>query len=357
MVLIIGGGVIGLSIGWQLLREGISVKLIEEKIAGQQTSYVAAGLLSPYADAELENDALLQLCEKSFDVYPQFLQELSSDSKCHISIEQKGTLYVGIDRDDQEWLKRQYDHKKKRNRPVQWMDKDEIHLMEPLLSPRITSGIFFPTEGQVNNRKLLEYLKIAYLNLGGVLIENTKVEKIVTGNGKVVSALTNEEMHFSDIVINCAGPWVSQIAPLKTLVKPNKGQIVTLRMENNYVLNRVIRTPRVYLVPKSDGLLRMGATSEDLGFDERFTAGALLEILESAWEVFPAMEQFEVQELNVGFRPQTENLIPLMGSTSIEGYFQACGHGRLGILLAPLTAYYLTEEIKCRFSSMASHSL
>lgn len=301
-VLIRGAGVIGLSIGWQLARQGFEVEIFDKKAAGQEASAVAAGMLAPYS----EN---LPLGKISLDLYPQFLKELSEDSKIHLTLQRTGTLYVGITSDDRRFLERLLSPE------AAWLPATSARQKEPLLSPRVTSAIWIPNEAHIQNQKLLEALKIAFETCGGVLHEHFPVDKLE-----------------GPCVIDCRGAWSES-------VYPNKGQILTLAMPSGMSLNHMIRTPRVYLVAKNDGTLRVGATSEEVGFDQTVKAGAVLELLQAAYEVVPAIAQMPLQKAEANFRPAS-----LDGLPCIDGK-RATGHGRSGILLAPYTAYETVRKL------------
>jgi glycine oxidase len=296
---------IGLSIGWQLQRAGLSVQVYDKRQAGRQASWAAAGMLAPYS----EDERLTKMGEESLALYPRFLQELAEDSGCAFPEEKRGTLWVAVDRDDCEWLRVRYEVKKQLGMPVEWVSGEEAREREPLLSPRVVAGMWIGSEQQVDNRLLVEALKRAFLKRGGELLEGVSLEQPT---------------------IQATGAWAPG-------VRPTKGQLMRLRMPPHLELQQMIRSPRVYLAPKAAGHVCMGATSEDQGFDERVTAGAVLEILEHAWELVPAIAEYPVEELAVGFRPTTPDGMPRIDATT------AIGHGRAGCLLAPYTAYKVAD--------------
>ncbi len=341
MIAIIGAGIIGLSIGWQLAREKISVQLFDQRLAGKQASSAAAGMLSPYW--EHNHPHALQIGRESLSLYPSFLKELQEDSCTVLPMEGEGTLCAAIDRDDREWLHRHYVFKKEQGMPVCWLTGDEAREKEPLLSPRVNSAVWIPSERQINNHLLIEALKEAFIARGGVLIENRKVIRLSRSH-PVIRIQSDGPSYEAEAVINTTGAWASQIDP-SLPCRPIKGQLLNLKMPPHLRLKGMIRTPRIYLAPKQDGIVRVGATSEDVGFNEEATAGAVLELLENAWEIVPAISEYKVEEIAVGLRPVTANQMPLIGATSQKGIYQAIGHGRAGILLAPYTAYAMKKLI------------
>ncbi len=341
-MIIVGGGVIGLSIGWQLLRAGFTVDIYEESTAGQATSRVAAGMLSPYTEAGFEDREMWQLGRKSLSLYPRFLQELKEDSGISVELKQTGSLYAALDSDDRSVIKRIYENKVSEGMPVHWLSGDEARDREPLLSPRVTSAIWIPDECQIDNLALLEALKQAFCRKGGKLLERCTVQELQPEGIR----LSNGQAIKGRPIIVCAGPWSQKLARHKLAMRPIKGQILTLKMPPNYRVQRMIRTPRIYLVPKRDGTLRVGATSEDIGMNRDITAGPLWELLEYAKEIVPSIYEMPVDQIEVGFRPLSDNHLPIVEERS--GYYFATGHGRSGILLAPWTAYHMKEKIQCQ---------
>ncbi|MGK0182071.1 MAG: glycine oxidase [Halioglobus sp.] len=347
--IIVGGGLIGLSIAWQMARKGMRVTVLEREIAGKKASWAGSGMLTPYSEAGFEDDDLFRMGEKSLHLYPRFLAELKVDLGAEIPMDSHGSLIVAKDRDDMEYLQRIHEFKVHKGFPVKWISGEEARDLEPLLSPRISSAIYLEKECQVNNRLLIEALKKALRLKGGELLEKSAVTEVIAEEGKVLGvALGNGEFLEASKVIIAAGAWSGKIkVPLavqKPMIRPVKGQILTLKMEEGRELHHVVRSPRVYLVPKLDGTLRVGASSEDLGMDERVTAGPVMDLLRDAWELFPSIYECSIEDISVGLRPSTDDHLPCEGGCGVEGLYYATGHGRGGILLAPLTAYKMAER-------------
>lgn len=324
-VSIIGGGVIGLSVGWQLLSAGIAVTLFEAR--KPKASLVAAGMLAPYSEMFCEQCPLFEMGQKSLDLYPLFLRKLEGDSGLPISIRSCGTLWVGIDRDDARWLERLRSCCPIK---VDWLTGEEAREKEPLLSPRVNHALWVPGDAHIDPMCLLNALKEAFLNLGGV-IKQKEVKTLPSGE-----------------VVVAAGAWSGGFG---LPIRPLKGEIMTVK--GNLSLKHMIRSPRIYLAPGPAGTIRLGATSGELGFGLEARGESVRNLLQDSWEVMPALDQMSVMSIDVGLRPQTEDRLPCIGESNKRGIFHASGHGRGGILLAPYTAYKLKEEI-CRYYSMAS---
>lgn len=359
-IAIIGGGIIGLSIGWQLARENMSVHIFDQRHVGKQASWAAAGMLSPYSEATYGNLNALKMGKQSLSLYPSFLKELNEDSRIVLPKESEGTLCVAMNRDDREWLHRQYTFKKKNGMPVYWLSGEEARQKEPLLSPRVNSGIWIPSERQINNHLLIEALKEAFVARGGTFSEKTKITGFLRENGNHALKIQaeNGQSYFANIVINTTGTWANQIDPVLICqgmnIRPIKGQLLNLKMQSHLLLKGTIRSPRIYLAPKQDGMVRVGATSEDQGFNEDMTAGATLELLKNAWEVIPAISEYKIEEINVGLRPMTANHMPYIGASYLKRIYHAIGHGRSGILLAPYTTYFIKKLITKDHSDVRS---
>ncbi|GIV60891.1 glycine oxidase ThiO [Rhodocaloribacter litoris] len=346
---IVGGGIIGLALGWRLRREGLEVVVFERDRAGARTSYVGAGMLAPYAEVGFEELPLMRLGEQSLNLFPAFLDRLAEDAGRVPRLDRCGTLMVGVDRDDTEHLRRLYDFRRELGLPVEMITGTEAREREPLLAPRVVSAIWLPDDAQIDNRLLVAALREAFLRRGGRLLEGTAVQRVLVEGDRVRGVQTAAETHPLDAVVVAAGCWSGQVPglpeALRPPVRPVKGQILTLGVDPACRLTRMIRSPRVYLVPKEEGTIRLGATTEEKGFDTEPTAGAVKELLEDAWEVVPCIYDLPVREVLAGLRPASRDHAPIIGQAGLEGLYYATGHYRNGILLTPVTVENLAAEI------------
>ncbi len=351
-VAVIGGGIIGLSVAWQLLRAGVETIVLEKNVVGKAASWAAAGMLAPLAEVGFEELEFLKLGRESLAMYPTFLAELDADSGIAVPLDRRGTLMVSLDRDDTAELRRLFEFRKKLSLPVRWLSGAEARDEEPLLSPKVAAAINLPDDYQIDNRELLVALEQAVLKRGGKLYEQTPVKKIIVESGRAVGlqidAGEQRQIRATKIVV-AAGCWSSLIGGIAQdmlpPVRPVKGQILTLRMTTDIVLTKVIRSPRVYLAPKFDGRLVIGATSEEKGFDTAPTAGAQLLLLEEAFDAVPAVYELALEETRVGLRPASRDNEPLIGESPIAQLYYATGHYRHGILLAPATSYAIAAML------------
>jgi len=354
-ICIIGGGVIGLGIGWQLTKMGVSVTIFERNSVGRGASWAAAGMLAPHAEAHTEEAALLKLGCKSLALYPKWVEELEADADMSIGYRVEGTLIVGLDEDDTQQLRHLFVAQQNLGLDVNWLTGRGAREIEPALSSRVTAAIHCATDHQVDNRLMLSALKRAYQKHSGILIENTSVEKIVIENETAIGVQTINGTHKSDVIVLSAGCWSAQIEGISDVVRPPvrpvKGQMLALQMEEGIAINTVVRTFRakyptsVYLVPRKDNRLIVGATSEEMGFDTRLTAGGMFELLRGAWEVVPGIYELPLMETWAGLRPGSRDNAPILGKTPIQNLIYATGHYRNGILLTPITAYEIVNLI------------
>jgi glycine oxidase len=347
---IIGGGVIGLSIGWRLAQAGCPVEIFERGEAGKGASWAAAGMLAAGVETEPGELALHGLCRASQDAWPRFAAELEAASGQSVELRQEGTLMVALNRDDSAQLRHTYDFQRAHGIALEWLTGAQARAKEAYLHPNLAAAVFCAGDHQVENRKLVRALRAAFLAAGGTLHEHTKVAAIETQAGRVAGIALDDRHVSADIVVLAAGAWSGEIAGLsattKPPVRPIKGQMLALRMDSAApLLRHVVWTPRVYLVPRADGRLIVGATSEERGFDGNLTAGGVYSLLEGAWRALPSVEELPIDEMWVGFRPGSRDDAPLLGPGEIEGLVYATGHHRNGILLTPVTAEAIARYI------------
>ena len=354
-IIIIGGGVIGLGIGWQLAKAGTDVTIYDRADAGRAASWAAAGMLAPLAEAHSEEPELLKLGCQSLDRYPQWVAELEADAQMSVGYRVEGTLIVGLESDDTHQLRHLYEAQRNLQLDVNWLTGREARDIESALSPRVTAAIHCASDYQIDNRRMVTALQRAYQKHGGVLHGNNTVERVVIENGIAVGVQTQDGTQNADTIVLAAGCWSAQVEGIPEAmippVRPVKGQMLALQMEDGIAINSVIRTVRaryptaVYLVPRTDGRLIVGATSEEMGFDTRLTVGGVFELLRGAWEAVPGVYELPILETWSGLRPGSRDNAPILGKTPVENLIYATGHYRNGILLTPITAYEVSKLV------------
>ena len=350
---IIGAGVCGLGIGWRLAAAGCRVDVFDRAEPGRGASWAAAGMLAARAEAEPGEETLLALDLESQRLWPGFAAELAGASGISVDYRGEGTLIVALDRDDAEALRFNYDYQRRQGLDVQWLSGAEARKREPFLSPNVCAGVFSPGDHQVDNRKLVDALLQAYRAAGGTLYPGTEVKAIDVAAGRargIVLAGQEDDVRRYDFIVLAAGAWSRGIAgvpdALRPPVRPLKGQMLAVQMDReDPLLRHVVWAPGVYLVPRVDGRLIIGATVEEKGFDPSLTAGGVLDLLRSTWEALPGMTELPIVEMWVGHRPTSRDDAPILGPTPVDGLVMATGHHRNGILLTPVTADAVSHYI------------
>ena len=363
MILIIGGGIIGLSIAWRLIGIGKKVIIIDKKNLGKEASWAAAGMLSGRLDLKPCEKKLLPIFEKSHLAWPKFAEELENKSGKSIGYKKEGTLRVACDLHEEKKLKNNYDFLKNNKVNITWLSGDKIRDKEPYVSNNVLSGFFSPDDHHVNNRYILDALiTILKKNKNNCIFkENTEVEKIITNKNQVIGVKTNNEIIKTKEIIVCSGAWTSKIKNIEIKevpIRPVKGQMVCLKVPKNIsLLNHILWRENVYLVPRNNSDLIIGATEEEMGYDKSLTVGGIYNLLKIAREVLPAIEDLSIVESWSGLRPTSRDDAPIIGpSKKLKGLIYATGHHKNGILLAPLTSsviknYYLNGNIGNDFNN------
>jgi glycine oxidase len=343
-VAIIGAGVIGLGIAWRLAARGVPVTVFDRGAAGAGASHAAAGMLAACCEAEPGEDALVALGRESQARWPQFATELRQASGIDVELRDEGTLVVALTADDQARIHHHLAYQQKLGLPLTWISAAETRKREPHLAGKLAGAVWSPQDHQVDNRKLAAALRVAAEKAGATIHEHTPVKGISRAGPRVDGVILADGTKVSaDVVVLAAGAWSRAIEGLppeqRPPVRPIKGQMLSLQMDPAAPLvTHVIWAPGVYLVPRRDGRLIVGATVEEKAFDTTLTAGGLLTLLEAAWRTIPAIEELPIGEMWVGHRPGSRDDAPILGPGPAQGLVYATGHHRNGILLAPVTA-------------------
>lgn len=351
MILIIGGGICGLAVGWRLAQSRVPVTVIERGETGRGATWAAAGMLAPQAEAEHGEEALLPLLLESRAMWEGFARELEAATGRDVGYRTEGTMVVALDRDDREELERRFEYLSGLGLDLELLSGRQARKLEPGLAPAVSSAILSPLDHQVDNRAVVLALRDAFLAAGGTLLENETVDEIVLSGGRVVGVSTDRRELTSDGVVLAAGAWSRNIRGIpesaRPPVRPLKGQMFAVQMDPGApLIGRTVWGPGIYLVPRSDGRLIVGATVEEMGFDTQMTAGGLYELLRYAWEALPGIYDLPVIETWAGLRPASRDDAPILGPSGIDGLVYATGHHRNGILLAPITADSIAELVR-----------
>ena len=349
-IAIVGGGVIGLSIGWRLAAAGREVAIFERGAAGRGASWAAAGMLAAGSEVEPGESALFELLKLSQTLWPSFAAELAEASGIDVELRTEGTISVAFSQDELARLRQTHALQQRLGVESCWLSRIEALEREPGLNPRVAGALLVPGDHQVENRILAGALKLAFTNAGGVLHENLGDVAVRTDCASAIGVSAGGIDYPADMVIAAAGAWTPDLAGLppgaSPPVRPVKGQMLALGMDPAApILSHVLWTQKAYLVPRRDGRLLIGATTEERGFDTTLTAGGMLSLLESAWRALPGIEELPIIESWVGFRPGSRDDAPILGGTDTEGLILATGHHRNGILLTPVTAHAIARLV------------
>lgn len=331
-IIIIGGGIIGLTLAIELRLRGASVTVLCRDFK-QAAAHAAAGMLAPEAEG-IPPGPMLDLCLRSRSLYPEWIRKLED-----ITGVSAGYWPCGI-------LAPVYEHKGQSSSAI-WLDKDAIHLHQSGLGADVIGGWWYPEDAQVDNRTLTQSLRMAAEQLGVNLPEGIAAEAFGQKNRRIVSVKTASGDWQAEQYVLAGGAWSNQLLPLP--VRPKKGQMLSVRVPLAAIyelpLQRILYGSEIYIVPRQDGRLIIGATSEDVGFTPHNTPAGMQKLLERAIRLYPALEQWAVEEFWWGFRPATPDELPILGSSPCENLTLATGHYRNGILLAPITASLLADHI------------
>jgi glycine oxidase len=352
-VVVIGGGVIGLTVAWYACRHGLDVIVLDRHELGHATSYVAAGMLGPTAEVTPGEEPLLELGLTSARAYPAFVAELTRASGTpDIGYRECGTLLVARDRDDVESLQRELELRRRFGLRVERLRASEARRREPALAPTLRLALDVPEDHAIDPRRLTAALSAALTTAGGRLAPWTRAAALELQRGRVCGVQLEDGTRLTAArVVVAAGAWCDEIDGIppqaRVPLRPVKGQILRLHdPAGPGLLDRVVRmSSGGYIVPRGDGRYVIGATMEERGFDTSFTAGAAFELLRDAGELVPGISELVIDELSVGLRPGTPDNLPVIGATEVPGLLWASGHRRNGILLAPITAQLVTEAL------------
>lgn len=347
---VIGGGVIGLTIARALCLRGMQrVALVERAQPGMEASHAAAGMLAPQVEAD-RPDAFLELSSASRDLYPSFADALREETGIDIELERTGTLLLAFNEKDEAEALHRYDWQSRAGLSVEHLTQDEARKLESCISPDVRSALRFPRDWQVENRRLVAALMSTVDKLGVQLLTQTHAESLRTERERVAGVETSSGFISAPIVIIANGAWASlitatdkRVPPVR--IEPVRGQMLCFETSRGFA-RHVIYSPRGYIVPRLDNRLLAGSTSEHAGFDKHVTDDGRRAIMAQALEIAPAVGQLPLLETWAGLRPHAEDDWPVLGmSAEIKGLCYATGHYRNGILLAPITGELIAEEI------------
>lgn len=325
-VIIMGGGIIGLSLARELRKRSASVLVIDRGMPGREASHAAAGMLAA-TPGEMP-EALLPFAAASLQLYPEFVRELQDEAGMDADFRSDGTLL--------------FSDSKLADAP--FLTSQQLSELAPDVSDQGRRAMFLP-EASVDPRALVSAVLQACKHRGVDTSFGDAATAVNFVEGRVAGVKTAKTQFAASVVVNCAGAWAGQIPPYSMPLRPVKGQMLSLAMPTRNLLRHVIRTPEVYLVPRSDGRLLIGATLEEAGYDKHVDDDTIHRLHRAALSVVPALANARILEDWAGLRPATPDALPILGATRVPGYFVATGHFRDGILLTPVTARAMAQAV------------
>jgi glycine oxidase len=327
-VIIIGGGIIGLSLSISLRKRGAKVLVVERGEPGREASHAAGGML---VDCTAETPAALQpLATASARMYPEFAYEIQLESGVNVDLREQGAIVFPP-----------ADHLEERTAGLLPVPLDEL---EPALA-KTDRAAFFLKERSVDPRGLTAAAWKTAKNRGVDFSSGDPATSVNVFHGRVTGVTTAKTAFAAPKVVNCAGAWAGQIAPHPFPTRPVKGQMLCLAASSRTLLKHVVRSPEIYLIPRSDGRILVGTTVEDAGFDKRTDPATIQRFHRLAVAMVPELHSAKILQDWAGLRPGTPDALPILGATSTPGYYIAAGHFRDGILLAPITAHVMAKLI------------
>ena len=341
---VVGGGVIGLCSAWRAAERGADVAIVERGDPGAGATRVAAGMLAPVGELSFGEPELLELTLAAAEAYPSFVAELEAAAGVEIGYKRLGALHVALDRDEAEQLRRVHGLQRSLGLEAEWLPPRRCRELEPGLNPSFNGGVFAPREAAVDPRRITTALLAALRSSGVDLLGGTTVQEGLFEGRRLTGVRTDSGTELSAAsVVLASGAWSGEASWLppaaRPPVRPVKGQVLELgAIGGPPPCERILASERVYMVPRDDGRLIVGATVEERGFETAVTAGGVHELLREAYRLLPEVAEMELLGAIAGLRPGTPDNLPLVGPGEIEGLILATGHYRNGILLAPHTA-------------------
>jgi len=344
--IIIGAGAIGLSLALRLRDEHRSVLVVEKHEPAGEATHAAGGMI---ANCDPHTPALLQpLADASANLYPEFVREIESESGESADLREVGTIAVFADGEVPS------------HTGVRQLSAADLARLEPSL--RLDRAAWFLPERCVDPRGLGKALTKACKKRAVDFATGSEVLEVLTAAGRAIGVRTSHATYQAGAVVNCAGAWAAKIQPLVIPTRPVKGQMVCVvpqttpskagapripssGIRGNEMVRHVVRTPDIYIIPRSDGRILLGATVEDAGFDKRTDPRTIQRLYQAGVSVAAILSTTRIHDAWAGLRPGSPDNLPILGETAIPGYFAATGHYRDGIMLAPATANALAQLI------------
>ncbi|WP_030348459.1 glycine oxidase ThiO [Streptomyces sp. NRRL S-1022] len=353
-VLVIGGGIIGLVTAWRAAQRGFATAVVDPEPGGG-AAQVAAGMLAAVTELHYGEETLLALNLESARRYPGFAAELAELTGHDLGYRRCGTLAVALDADDRAHLRELHELQQRSGLASEWLSGRDCRRLEPMLAPGVRGGLRVDADHQIDPRRLAAALVTA-CERAGVVFHRAWAQRLDVVRDRAAGVTTADGTALrADQVVLAAGSLSGRLAgvpdELLPPVRPVKGQVLRLTVPRRYApflsrtVRAVVRGSHVYLVPRENGELVVGATSEELGWDTTVTAGGVYELLRDAHELVPGITELPLTETRAGLRPGSPDNAPLLGPSGLAGLLLATGHHRNGVLLTPVTGDVLAHTL------------
>ena len=350
-VVIIGGGVMGCSLAYQLARQGIRSAVLERGRLAAGASGATAGVIAPLWHLGQGPGPLLSLGMRSLDRFPALAEELT-EAGIDPAFRQNGVLKLAFSQGEVDELKKNLAWQGELGMGLEWLSPESVAGREPEVSPQVMGGVFSPREAHIQGQKYVEALAHAASRLGASILEGTEVAGLVLGGNRVAGVRTATATFICNHTVLAAGPWSGVLGrwlpsrPGEGLpVRPVKGQRILLK-KLGFMPRCPVRNSDAYIVPQTDGNLLVGATREEDIFDEGTTVQGINQMLAAAVLSFPALKDAELVGVRAGVRPGTPDDLPVIGPVpDWEGLSVLSGHDHAGIMLSPASAELMAHFI------------
>jgi glycine oxidase len=346
-VIVIGGGLMGCSVAYQLAKQGIRVTVLERSVPGAEASSAAAGILGPSVES-FEDALALQLGRRSRELHAELADELDELFGVDVGFRRSGVVKVALNEEELSELDRQAESLRVQGVRCERMSPDELRREEPAIHPGVLGGLSIDEDAQVEPRKLLSAVALGAEHEGVRFRTGSTVHAVESHRGKVVGVRLTDERIEANRVVVAAGSWTTQIPGLPIApdcIYPVRGQMIATHTRPP-LFRRVVFGAGGYIVTRPDGHVLCGSTMERVGFTRGISFGGMGDVISRAMRLAPKLADAPVDDHWSSFRPGTPDGLPLVGETQIEGLFVASGHYRNGILLAPLTAELIGRAVE-----------
>ena len=348
-VIIVGGGVVGLAVGYVLAREGVSCLILDRRETGREASWAGAGLLPPISDAQRPpSHPTLALRAWSARLYPEWSAALLEETGIDNGYRRTGGVDLAWNEAEEQALRTAAGRWRVEGIAYERLAPGDFDRVEPALNSDLRLAYFLPDRAQIRNPRHLRALAAAFLNRGGRIEPFRAVEGFTVRGDRVTEVRTSGGTHQADRVVLAAGAWSGDLLNglgVRAPTPPVKGQIVLIRGERP-LLRRIVEHNKTYLIPRDDGRILIGATEEDAGFDAMPTDTAYRGLLDAAFRLCPTLQETKVEATWAGLRPGSFDTRPYIGpAPGLQNLIVATGHKRAGLQLSTATAELVADLI------------